>query len=65
MRALNIEEQRNISGGKTYYHWFCNVNGFLSTSYTSSATATSNGKTHANKYGHTWGTKTFVVKRVI
>lgn len=64
MRALNIEEQRNISGGKTYYHWLCRVNGFISTSYTSSTTATSNGKTQANKYGHTWGSITVLLKRV-
>ena len=58
MKKLSEKEQKNIIGGRIWYHWFCKVNGFLSTSYSVKANAIAVGKKHASKYGHTWGTTT-------
>lgn len=63
MKKLSEKEQKQIIGGKTWYHWYCKVNGFLSTSYSNRNNAIKNGKKHANTYGHTWGTLTVLRTR--
>lgn len=53
MRKMDVSEQKNVVGGRTWYHWICNAQGFMSTSYSTCREALKNGRRHEKRYpGH-------------
>lgn len=50
MRKLSEKELLSINGGKKHNHWYCDVNGFLSTGYSSFEAAGKAADKHVAKY---------------
>lgn len=51
MKKLTTKKQHEINGG--HYHWYCSLNGFLSTGYYSKSTCKAKMDEHNKRYAHT------------
>lgn len=51
MKKVSKSEQLTVCGG-VHYHWYCDVNRYISAKTDSLATAAYRAGVHAQKYGH-------------